>query len=281
MDGTIRFTHPLLASVLYQGLSADERRRVHRRLARLAEDPVTRARHLALSTDEPDAELAAALEQAAEAAAVQGAPIAAGELGEHAVRLTPPEQPRGRRSSRGRGGARASRRGRGRASPSAGHRAPRASPGGRRARRGALAHGRGRGGGAGAQRSSCCARRCREPGAPLALQASIQQRLSLIVRFSEGLAAAERHARAAVELAEQLGDDALRAAAMAGLALIRFNAGKPGALRLAEEAYALASGAAALQPVADAGFALGAHSRLVGRARPSTHSAREPLPGLE
>ena len=91
----------------------------------------------------------------------------------------------------------------------------------------------------------------------MALQALIQQRLSLIVRFSEGLAPAERHARAAVALADQLGDDALRGAAMSGLALIRFNAGKPGALRLAEEAYALASGAAALQPVADAGFALG------------------------
>ena len=49
--GTVRFTHPLLASVLYQGLSAGERQRAHRRLARLAEDPVARARHLALSTD--------------------------------------------------------------------------------------------------------------------------------------------------------------------------------------------------------------------------------------
>ena len=41
-----------------------------------------------------------------------------------------------------------------------------------------------------------------------ALAASIHLRLSLIVRFTEGIAAAERHARAAVDLAERLEDDA-------------------------------------------------------------------------
>ena len=43
-----------------------------------------------------------------------------------------------------------------------------------------------------------------------ALRASIHQKLSLIVRFTEGLAAAEAHARASVELADQLGDTGLR-----------------------------------------------------------------------
>ena len=89
VDGNVRFTHPLLASVLYQGLSVGERQRAHRRLADLTEDPVARARHLALSTDRPDPELAAALEEAAAAAGIHGAPIVAAELGEHAVRLTP------------------------------------------------------------------------------------------------------------------------------------------------------------------------------------------------
>ena len=42
-----------------------------------------------------------------------------------------------------------------------------------------------------------------EPGAPAALRASIHQRLSLDVRFREGLDAAEEHALAAVDLAEQ------------------------------------------------------------------------------
>ena len=53
-DGTIRFTHPLLASVVYHGVSADERRRAHGRLALVVADPLDRARHLALSTESPD-----------------------------------------------------------------------------------------------------------------------------------------------------------------------------------------------------------------------------------
>src|SRR6188508_2316376 len=89
----------------------------------------------------------------------------------------------------------------------------------------------------------------REQGAPAALRASIHQRLSLDVRFIEGLDAAEQHALASVELAEELEDVGLRASALGGLALIRFNAGKPGALELADQAYGLALDAAVSQPV--------------------------------
>ena len=88
-DGTIRFTHPLLASVVYQGVSADERRRAHGLVAQLVDDPISRARHLALSTESQDPEIAAALEEGAGLASARGAPIAAAELGEHALRLTP------------------------------------------------------------------------------------------------------------------------------------------------------------------------------------------------
>lgn len=87
--GTIRFTHPLLASVLYQSAPTEERRRAHGRLATSASDPLDRARHLALSTESPDREVAADLEQAASLASTRGAPIVAAELGEHALRLTP------------------------------------------------------------------------------------------------------------------------------------------------------------------------------------------------
>jgi len=87
--GTIRFTHPLLASVLYQSAPRGERRRAHGRLATIASDPLDRARHLALSTESPDREVAADLEQAATLASTRGAPIVAAELGEHALRLTP------------------------------------------------------------------------------------------------------------------------------------------------------------------------------------------------
>jgi DNA-binding CsgD family transcriptional regulator len=89
-DGTIRFAHPLLASVVYHGVSADERRRAHGRIAVVVADPVDRARHLALSTESPDTQVAGALEDAAALASTRGTPIAAAELAEHALRLTPP-----------------------------------------------------------------------------------------------------------------------------------------------------------------------------------------------
>ena len=63
-NGTIRFTHPLLSSVLYQDLG-EERRGVHERIAGIVDDPLLRARHLALSTESPDAGVAAVLDDAA------------------------------------------------------------------------------------------------------------------------------------------------------------------------------------------------------------------------
>jgi DNA-binding CsgD family transcriptional regulator len=89
-DGSIRFAHPLLASVVYQGASAGERRRAHGRLAMVVADPLDRARHLALSTESPDTNIAGVLEDATAVASTRGAPIAAAEFAEHALRLTPP-----------------------------------------------------------------------------------------------------------------------------------------------------------------------------------------------
>jgi DNA-binding CsgD family transcriptional regulator len=86
----VRFTHPLLASVLYADATSGERRAVHRRLVELVTDPEERARHLARATSEPDGAVAAQLEDAAVHARSRGAPSAAAELMEHAVALTPP-----------------------------------------------------------------------------------------------------------------------------------------------------------------------------------------------
>jgi DNA-binding CsgD family transcriptional regulator len=86
----VRFAHPLIASATYGRISALERRSLHARLARAVTDPDARARHLALSTDEPDAEVAALLEEAAGRAGGRGAPDAAAELARHCLRLTPP-----------------------------------------------------------------------------------------------------------------------------------------------------------------------------------------------
>jgi predicted ATPase len=70
--GSIRFTHPLLASVLYSQASAVELRRLHQRLAGLVIDPEERARHLGLSAAAPDEAVATAISQGATRAAKRG-----------------------------------------------------------------------------------------------------------------------------------------------------------------------------------------------------------------
>ena len=251
--GSVRLTHPLLASVLYQGLPPGERQRVHGRLAEIAEDPLARARHLALSTDRPDAELAALLEAAATTTAAQGAPMVSAELGEHAMRLTPPEHHadldrRAAAAARSHLAAGDVERGR----VLAAELAARVAPGADRADALVLL--------AEAEDMPHAVPLLKqallEPGAPAALRASIHQRLSLDVRFREGLDAAEEHAHAAVDLAEQVGDAALRASAVGGLALIQLNAGRPGALELAEQAYELVRDGEVSQAVADVAFPL-------------------------
>lgn len=87
-DGALRFSHPLLSSVLYADL-ADDRQRVHRRIADTVDDPLVRARHLALATYGADREVAAVLDEAARTASGRGAAALAAELAEHALRLTP------------------------------------------------------------------------------------------------------------------------------------------------------------------------------------------------
>lgn len=85
----LRFTHPLLASAVYDDSSADERRGVHARLAEVASDPIARARHRALADHRPSVELARQLEQAGTLARRRGATSIAAELGELAAGRTP------------------------------------------------------------------------------------------------------------------------------------------------------------------------------------------------
>jgi DNA-binding CsgD family transcriptional regulator len=247
LNGVIRFTHPLLASVLYQGLSTGERRGAHRRLAVVVPDQVARARHLALATEGPDTEIAAALDAAAEQASARGAVVAAAELGEHALRLTPP----GARDDQHRRTIAAARAHLAAGEVERGKKLARELEarnleGPRRAEalllRADLEFG--------LQETIGLRRQAlREASGHPELQATIHRRLGLYLRFSEGMAAGEEHAQAAVELAEELDDDALRAAALGSLALIRFNAGKPDALGLAERAHELAVAAADAQLV--------------------------------
>ncbi len=87
--GTLRFTHPLHASAVEQSTPWSRRRRLHQRATELVDDPIERARHLAMATADPDVAAAAAVESAAEQAAARGAPDTAADLAEHARRLTP------------------------------------------------------------------------------------------------------------------------------------------------------------------------------------------------
>ena len=91
-DGArLRFSHPLIAAVVQERTPAAEWRSVHARLAELTDQSEQRARHLALASDGPDEEVAAALEAAVGESTARGAAIAAAELAERAAELTPPD----------------------------------------------------------------------------------------------------------------------------------------------------------------------------------------------
>jgi DNA-binding CsgD family transcriptional regulator len=99
-EHTVRFSHPLLASVCYGEAPLWRRRAAHAQLARVVSDSEERARHLALSAEGPDPRVAAALDRAAPHALGRGAPAAAADLYEIAAQLTPATNPAARRQRR-------------------------------------------------------------------------------------------------------------------------------------------------------------------------------------
>jgi DNA-binding CsgD family transcriptional regulator len=216
-NGTIRFTHPLLSSVLYRDLG-EERRSVHRRIADVVEDPLLRARHLALSRDKPDAEVARVLDDGARLAADRGAAAVAAELAEQALRLTPVDG-RDERHRRALAAARA-------------HHAAGEWTRAQTIATDLLAEteiGSWRVEGLvlladleSADRSAAMLEEALREAASLpALQAVIHCRLAWATRFKNG----SEHIRAALELAEQLEDDVLRARARAVQAILGWFAG--------------------------------------------------------
>jgi DNA-binding CsgD family transcriptional regulator len=88
IDGhRIRFTHPLLATGMYDAAPPADRRSMHRRLAAIVTDPEERARHLAQAAIRLDAQTTAALDEGAARARSRGAPAAAAELLELTIKL--------------------------------------------------------------------------------------------------------------------------------------------------------------------------------------------------
>ena len=83
----LRFSHPLLAAGVYTDAAPGQRRKMHRRLGQIVHQPELRARHLALSATSLDQQSLEALDTAAESARSRGAPAAAAELLDLALRL--------------------------------------------------------------------------------------------------------------------------------------------------------------------------------------------------
>jgi len=237
----VRFTHPLYGSAIYAEASREHRHRVHRRLAEVIEDPEERARHLALASDGPDREAAAALEDAARAAAARGSPIAAAELCEMAERLTLPESASDVRRLRMAAAdywllAGAHERALERIEPAASN----APPGPERA-----------------EALRCLGRilfsldedrravdileeALREEAVPTTTRASILTWRSQALMWAGDLAAAERDAEEALRLAELGDDSSATAAALRALVTIRLHLGR-GARDLMDRALQLES----------------------------------------
>lgn len=96
--GNLRPAHPLLGSAALDGLTAERRRSLYRRLAATVTDPEQRARHLVRAAESgagvvptPSSETAAALDTGVAVAEQRGALASAAELAELAVDFTPPE----------------------------------------------------------------------------------------------------------------------------------------------------------------------------------------------
>jgi DNA-binding CsgD family transcriptional regulator len=232
--GAVRFSHPVLASTVYQRASTEEQRAAHLELAGVVDDPLGRARHLALATAAPDDAVAAKLESAAMVARTRGLPIVAAELAEHARRLTLTGQLED-----------SLRRG---AIAAWAHLAAGEPDRARAIVSTQLAEAP-----SGPQRAEALilAAELEEPGPAVALleqaldeasgapgvEATVRTLLADDGRLLYGRAWAEAHARAGLEAAERLDDELLRTRAMAVLSELRFEDGDPEALDLAREAY--------------------------------------------
>jgi DNA-binding CsgD family transcriptional regulator len=88
-EAVVKFTHPLLASAIYDAATPAERRHAHHVLAEKLDDPVERARHRSRTITAPDELLALELEHAADISRARGAQHLAGELLERAAMATP------------------------------------------------------------------------------------------------------------------------------------------------------------------------------------------------
>jgi DNA-binding CsgD family transcriptional regulator len=251
-DATIRFTHPLLSSVLYWDPGTD-RQRVHERIAAVVDDPLLHARHMALATDVPDPGVASLLDGAVALARDRGASAVAAELAEHSLRLTPPKED-GERRRRALAAARA-------------HHVAGEWPRARAIATELLAEIPG-----GPPRAEALILLAEletvdravelleeglaEAAGRPALQSLILCRLAWAERFRKGYVRALGDARAAFDLADGVGDLALRGRAHVVQAVLGWIAGVGDAPPLPERMHDIATAVGGAQVVQEATFAL-------------------------
>jgi DNA-binding CsgD family transcriptional regulator len=223
----LRFTHPLLASAVYQKIPPARRRKLHARLATIVRDPEERARHLALSVEGQDVAVAAALEEAALLASSRGAPQSAAELWEMARRATPRDRGEDLVRRTHHAGVAHYECGDSSLARNVLEQAVDLSmPGPPRARV-LLDLGMGLGETEGWRGAWAVFEAARgEAGDDLALRARIEQNLGYVWLFRGDLAASERHARSALELAEELQEPRVMAEAFQGLPFVEFLLGR-------------------------------------------------------
>ncbi|MFQ6172871.1 helix-turn-helix transcriptional regulator [Oryzobacter sp. R7] len=245
-DGTVRFSHPLMAATVYDAATAAERRMVHRELADAVRDPEERARHLALTSPEPDEALAAALDDASARAASRGATDVAATFAQRALEFTPAgdlEASFRRATAAGAYAMAAGDRARARTLFERALVDAPAGPGRAEALRwlAELSTPLGQG-------IALCDRALQDAGTDAAVASRIHRTRGAISYFLGDVPAAEHHAGLGVELAERSGDDQVLGMALAELAHWTYCGG--GGLRrdLFERAISLDGSAGASSP---------------------------------
>ncbi|MFL5954356.1 MAG: AAA family ATPase [Gaiellaceae bacterium] len=254
LDGDrLRFTHPLLGSVVYADTGAASRRRMHQQLAEIVSDPEEAAQHLALATTNgSDERVAAKLELAAVRVRARGAPDRAAGLLTRAVELTPDGDSRGRRRLLTAADCWADAGDSARAVPLLEAAIVSSRAGDERAE--ALARlGWIRCRNAGYREGSALFEEAdREQATDTSVRISIEKGLSWTDEMLGDLAAADAHARAAVVLAEGIGDTQLEAQTLGDLAFIELLQGQAEFRGTFARALALESSRDELDPAAPA-----------------------------
>jgi DNA-binding CsgD family transcriptional regulator len=236
----LRFTHPLLASAVYQRTPLTRRRQLHARLATIVRDPEERARHLALSVEGPDVAVAVALEEAALLASSRGAPQSAAELWEMARRATPRDRGEDLVRRTHQAGVAHHECGDTSLARSVLEQAVDLSMAGPARARVLLDLGQALAESEGWRGAWAVFEAARgEAGDDLALRARVEQNLGYAWLFRGDLAASERHAHAALQLAEELQEPRVMAEAFAAYPFVEFLLGRGVDMEMLDRGIAL------------------------------------------